>query len=65
MILTPDELAELTARTRPRAQAEVLAALGIPYRTRPDGTLVVLRQVVLAVLGAQQERRGPRLRLPA
>ena len=65
MILSTRELLELTARRRPGAQAAVLEALGIPYRTRPDGSLVVVREVALAVLGVSRERKQPQLRLPA
>lgn len=43
MILTPRELANLTQRTRSYAQARVLDYMAIPYRRRPDGSLVVLR----------------------
>lgn len=41
MILNPDQLTELTNRTRRSAQRRVLLSLGIPYRQRPDGSLVV------------------------
>ena len=44
--LTQTEIAEITARERPTAQARVLAGMGIPYRRRPDGSLVVLRRDV-------------------
>ena len=43
IVLTKDELAGFTGRTRPSAQARVLEHMGIPYRPRPDGTLAVLR----------------------
>jgi len=36
--LTDDELAQVTARRRPSAQARVLTAMAIPFRLRPDGT---------------------------
>ena len=63
MILTADELAELTARRRPAAQARELDRLGIPYRRRTDGSLVVLREIARHAL--QISERVPRLRLPA
>lgn len=60
MLLTPDELRELTGLMRPKAQARQLDHLGIPYRTRSDGTLVVLR----AHLETPHYRRPePRLRV--
>ncbi len=41
--LTDDEVRELTHRERPAAQARALDAVGIPYRRRLDGTLLVIR----------------------
>ena len=43
MILTDAELVELTKKQRFKAQAKVLIALSIPYKFRPDGSLVVYR----------------------
>lgn len=63
MVLSPDELRELTGKRKPHAQRVVLTALGIPHRTRPDGSLVVMRQVVQTVLEVSEHR--PQLRLPA
>ncbi len=54
--LTDVELREATRRTRPSAQARVLATLGVPYRRRPDGTLLVGRD---AMVGALAGRRAP------
>ena len=68
MLLTADELVELTGKTRRAMQRDVLDALGIPFKTRPDGTLVVLRVAVQAALGhapAQERSSSPRLRLPS
>lgn len=48
MILSEQELRTLTGKQRPSAQARVLDRLAIPYRTRPDGTLVVIRASVEA-----------------
>lgn len=42
MILTPDQLSQLTGRRRCDAQRRQLDFLGIPYRLRMDGSLVVL-----------------------
>jgi len=43
--LTDQELYDLTKKTRPSAQARVLDGTDppIPYRRRPDGTLIVFR----------------------
>lgn len=43
IVLTEQELVELTNKVRPSAQARVLQALGIPSKPRPDGSLVVYR----------------------
>lgn len=63
MLLTAQEIAELTGRSRPGWQARELDHLGIPYRQRSDGSLVVLR---IHVEGTQDRpRREPQLRLDA
>lgn len=46
LVLSPDELAELTHLERPSAQIEALKAMRIPYRERPDGTPLVVRSDV-------------------
>ena len=51
MFLTDEELLELTARQRCNAQARALAAMGINYKPRPDGSLAVLKSHVEEVLG--------------
>lgn len=43
LLLSPTEIQELTDRQRPGWQARCLKHLGIPFRRRPDGSLVVLR----------------------
>lgn len=42
LTLTPDQLRELTRHKRSDAQARELEHLGVPFRTRRDGSLVVL-----------------------
>ena len=51
--LTDDELIGLTHRRRPSAQARALQVMGVPYRTRPDGTLLVGR------IAAERALTGP------
>lgn len=60
MILqSPEKLVALTGKKRYRAQARVLDALGIPYKARPDGSLVVF------INETSQERPSPpKVRLP-
>lgn len=62
MILSAQELVEVTARERPCAQARELEHLGIPYRRRRDGSLVVMRSHVEGESDGSI-RRKPRLRL--
>lgn len=51
MFLTKDEVIELTGKKQRSAQAAVLNALGITYKVRPDGSLVILRSHVEQKLG--------------
>ena len=54
VLLTADELLELTRRPRPSAQARVLRALQIPFRVHPiDGGLLVDRELARTALGVQ------------
>lgn len=62
MILSPQTLIELTGKVKRSAQARVLDGLGIPYRRRPDGTIVVFEADIDAP--AQVKPRSPQLRLP-
>jgi Domain of unknown function (DUF4224) len=43
LILSKEELVILTGKERSKAQGRALAHMGIPYRTRPDGSPVVVR----------------------
>lgn len=62
MILSPTQLRELTGRVRRSAQRSTLDHLRIPYRLRPDGSIVVFE----ADLHATTENRPPhhRVRIP-
>lgn len=63
LALTPDELVEVTGRTRHKAQAEALTAMGIPYRLRPDGSPLVLRVHVIHET-TEKKQASPELHLP-
>lgn len=56
--LSDEELQELTGKERPAAQARALKALGVPYKPRPDGTLVVGRLAVENALAGAQPLQG-------
>jgi hypothetical protein len=53
MILSHDELIELTGKRTKPAQTQALKFMRIEYRMRPDGSPVVLRSHVEKLLGAQ------------
>lgn len=59
ILLSDDELAELTQRQRASKQREVLLQLAIPFKIRPDGSLVVLRAAMEAALGYAQTNHKP------
>jgi uncharacterized protein DUF4224 len=54
--LTRAELIELTGKKQRNAQLRVLVALGIDYKVRPDGEILVLRSLVEAALGGKRTR---------
>lgn len=54
VILSRDELKELTRRTHRATQSRVLAALGIPFKLHPEtGALLVSPRAVDEALGAK------------
>lgn len=63
-ILTPAELETFTGKATSGRQRRVLDFLGVRYRPRPDGSLIVLR---IHAYGPQDapSRREPQLRLPS
>ena len=64
-VLSPQELEEYTLKTTSGRQKQVLDFLGIRYRERPDGTLIVLRIHAYGTENASPARREPQLRLPS
>lgn len=60
--LTPEQLESYTGKSRPKAQARVLCAVGVPFRVRPDGSLIVLR-VHVDYETTPKEPASPALRL--
>lgn len=63
VILSPAALRELTDKRRSDAQARELQHLGIPFRTRRDGSIIVLEEHVNGS-AAQKRPASPALRLP-
>lgn len=64
-ILTPQELEEFTLKPTSKRQKRVLDFLGVKYRERPDGTLIVLRIHAYGYQDAVPAHREPQLRLPS
>lgn len=60
MFLTPDEIVQLTRRTKFGAQKRELRELGIFFLERTDGSPVVLRSALEA--GQSHEPQRPRVR---
>lgn len=52
MFLSEEEIREMTQRIKRGAQAKMLRSLGIVFKTRADGTLLVLRSHVEKEMGA-------------
>lgn len=57
MILSHQELIELTGRSRKDAQVCALRFMGIEHRLRPDGSVVVSRSHVERILSGQAADR--------
>lgn len=57
MILTEDQLRELTQRQKASAQCKVLDALGIRWKRRPDGSVVVFERDIYHE--AKEKRPAP------
>ena len=63
LTLSPEEIAEVTGKQRPTAQARQLETMGYPYRRRSDGSLLVLKADIRNE--TEEERPTPtRVRLP-
>lgn len=57
MFLSADEISSMTSRVQRAAQARMLRAMGIAFKQRADGTLVVLRSHVEKEFGVGPERQ--------
>ncbi|GIZ54047.1 DUF4224 domain-containing protein [Noviherbaspirillum aridicola] len=58
--LDRDEIAALTGKRRRSSQREVLNALGITHKVRPDGSILILWAHVTQVLGGEAAKgRAP------
>lgn len=59
MWLSDAELADATGRRQFAAQARVLTGWGVPYRRRPDGSLLVSRSAFDATMQGAMVASGP------
>lgn len=57
--LSPDEVAELTARIRWTAQCRALAMMGVPFRPNAVGRPLVERAAVVSGPAKAKARKGP------
>lgn len=48
IVLTDAEIEAITRKKRPTAQASALRSMCIDFKTRPDGSLMVLRKALQA-----------------
>jgi len=62
-VLSQQELIDLTEKTRPSAQARQLRALGIDFRRRTDGSIVVFGTDLVS--DQQRQRQTVKLNLEA
>jgi hypothetical protein len=61
MFLSEEQIREMTGRVQHNAQAKMLRSLGIIFKTRADGTILVLRDHVEKELGGKIEtKRKPK-----
>ena len=51
MILSKEQLIELTGKMKPSAQIRALRSMGINHRIRPDGTPAVSESHIESILG--------------
>ena len=59
MFLSDAELQRMTGKSRNNARARALAAMGVEFRQRPDGALLVLRSHVEDIMGAKPRTQRP------
>ena len=58
MFLTREEVQAMTAKTRSDAQAHELDLMGVTYKRRTDGSLVVLKVLVEQLFGLAAPKPG-------
>ncbi len=58
MILSHEELIELTGKKAKPAQVQALRYIGLEFRLRPDGSPIVLKSHVEKVFGGSQESKN-------
>ena len=66
MLLTQDEIHDLTGYIRPTAQIRALKAMRIPHRVRPDGRPIVVESDISAAKmgGAANDAGRPQVGEP-
>ena len=64
MILSQEQLFELTRKKRSSSQADVLNSMGIEHRLRPDGSVVVSQLHLEQVLGVVVTSQSNKIKEP-
>ncbi len=57
MFLTPEQLLELTGKSRRAAQVRALTQMGLEHTVRPDGKVIILRSHVERRLDSNIENK--------
>ena len=61
LCLSPIELEQLTLKKTPGRQSRVLKHIGVPFRVRPDGSLILLRIHLEVPYDVRTAPREPKL----
>lgn len=61
MILAESEIVEITGKCRWSAQAKELEHMGIPYRRRTDGKVIVFKEEITNAKAEKTRPRSPRM----
>lgn len=63
IVLSPQEIADLTNKKRPSAQVKELTVMRIPFKRRRDGSLAVMRIHTHHGTPAKEQHASPKVSL--
>ena len=55
--LTPQEIKDVTGKTHRKSQIIVLIGMSIPFKVRPDGSILISREAYQLAMGAEQVKK--------